>query len=398
MNDAPTPCLIDYTNESNETPKIKNENTFEIISDKNNYFIINISNYYNYILIKANLKKSDMNYEQLYYLNDLKNNKFLSLCDSIDDVYEQIIYELKKNSQKIIIEENKKIIIIIPVEHVKIKEIKFILPENNKTDKQLIKDLFIEINYLKNDNKNLNEEISELKNIINNLQSKNNFLEEKITNILNKLDYLEKTNNLGKTDNIEKSYILEKRNNLENTKNPDNIFIKSSIIMNDIKKQKAIIEWIEEKTKSNINKIKLIFKMTEYGNKSEDFHKFCDYKGPTLILIKTTKNIIFGGFTPLNWNKSGKYFYDKSNQTFIFSLNLMKKYNMKNIGREAIFCRESGPSFGCDDFRLCHNLKKGQAFANEFSNFLSNTLELIGGNGYEENFEVEEFEVFKVIY
>ena len=175
MDNAPTPCLIEHKNDSNSIPKIKNEQNFNIISDKNNNFIINISNYYNYIQIKANLNNNNIFYEQLYYLNDLKNNKFLALCDSIDEIYEQIIYELQKDSQKVIIEENNKINIIIPVEHLKIKEIKFILPEQNKTDKQLIQDLFVEIDNLKKDNKNLNEEITELKNAINNLEAKNKY-------------------------------------------------------------------------------------------------------------------------------------------------------------------------------------------------------------------------------
>ena len=76
----------------------------------------------------------------------MKSNKFLTIFDSIDEIYEQIIYELKKDSKKIIIQENNKINIIIPVEHLKIKEIKFILTENIKTDKELIQDLFVEIN------------------------------------------------------------------------------------------------------------------------------------------------------------------------------------------------------------------------------------------------------------
>ena len=61
--------------------------------------------------------------------------------------------------------------------------------------------------------------------------------------------------------------------------------------------------------------------MSEKGTKSENFHKYCDNKGATLVLVKTTKNKIFGGFTPLNWEGSGGSKNDESNQTFIFSLN-----------------------------------------------------------------------------
>ena len=72
--------------------------------------------------------------------------------------------------------------------------------------------------------------------------------------------------------------------------------------------------------------------MSENGSKSTDFHKYCDNKGPTLIIVKTTKNKIFGGFTLLDWKDNGgsinNSINDKSNQTFIFLLNLDKKYDM----------------------------------------------------------------------
>ena len=88
--------------------------------------------------------------------------------------------------------------------------------------------------------------------------------------------------------------------------------------------------------------------MTINGYKGSDFHKFCDKKGPTLIIIKTKKNKIFGGFTPLNWQNNASSLIDNSNETFIFSLNLMKKYNMINRNKKAIqgFSTDYGPNFG----------------------------------------------------
>ena len=65
--------------------------------------------------------------QKKFYLNDFKNNKLLSLCESIDEIYDQLILEFKKDNKKAIVEENNKIIIIIPIEIVKIKEIKIIL-------------------------------------------------------------------------------------------------------------------------------------------------------------------------------------------------------------------------------------------------------------------------------
>ena len=137
--------------------------------------------------------------------------------------------------------------------------------------------------------------------------------------------------------------------------------------------------------------------MKENGYDSKDFHKYCDDKEPTLILVKTTKDKIFGGFTPLNWKNNISSKIDDSNQTFIFSLNAMKKYDLINKNNYAIITSE-GPNFGNCDLKIYLNMKNGISYANNNSHFLSNNnLELTGGKGESENFETEELEVYKII-
>lgn len=152
------------------------------------------------------------------------------------------------------------------------------------------------------------------------------------------------------------------------------LFESSSIINKDINKQNTIINWIQEKIKKKDIKFKLIFKMTEHGYDGKSFHKYCDNKGPNLILIKTNKNRIFGGFTPLEWENTAKAKFDLSNQTFIFSLNLNKKYDMISVKKKAIqgFSIDYGPNFGDYDFGLTKNLKEGMTYANLSCNYLSN--------------------------
>ena len=108
---------------------------------------------------------------------------------------------------------------------------------------------------------------------------------------------------------------------------------------------------IKEKLNTNIIKYELIFKMTTNGYTPKNFHDYCDNKGPTLTLIETKNNNIFGGFTPLSWNSNEKkgynFNYDISKRTFLFSLNLMKKFDMFNRDKRAIKCHEDyGPTFG----------------------------------------------------
>ena len=78
----------------------------------------------------------------------------------------------------------------------------------------------------------------------------------------------------------------------------------------------------------------------------------------------------------------------------------MKKYDIIKIKEPSICCiSANGPIFGDHDFYLKKDMKTGGTYGNTNCNFLSNNnLELTGGKGNNETFEVDEFEVFKVIY
>ena len=211
-------------------------------------------------------------------------------------------------------------------------------------------------------------------------------------------------------DNIELKFNYEEQSTsffeeikkFGNIKIIDNNNIFDSNIINkdkDKDKQETIINWIKQKTNKNIISLEKIFVMSINGSTSKDFHNYCDNKGPTLTIVKTTKNKIFGGFTPLNWDNKGVK-YDKDNQTFIFSLSLMKKYDMINKEKQAIYCGSNyGPHFGGRDFSIESNMKKAEAYANTGTNFLSNNnLELTGDKGDNISFDIEDFEIFKVNY
>ena len=72
---------------------------------------------------------------------------------------------------------------------------------------------------------------------------------------------------------------------------------------------------------------------------------------------------------------------------------------MLDKNKEAIRCENYGPNFGNCDMKLNSNLKEGQTYANCNCNYYSNNnLELTGGKGGSENFETNEFEVYRVIF
>ena len=156
-----------------------------------------------------------------------------------------------------------------------------------------------------------------------------------------------------------------------------------------MKKKKIIRNWINPEKGIDFD---LIFKMSEDGSNSKDFHNKCDRKGATLILIETTKGNKFGGYTPLNWDNTG---FKSDNDTFIFFLNNMEKINKieKNNNNYSINGKDTrGPIFGNGDIVIMDDMKKGKFICNEISSFLTD-LKLSNG---EKDFEVKEIEVFQV--
>lgn len=140
--------------------------------------------------------------------------------------------------------------------------------------------------------------------------------------------------------------------------------------------------------------------MSQNGTRAEDFHKFCNDKGATLTIIKTTGNQIFGWFTPLDWKSlSNNYeLIDKTRRTFLFSLNLMKKFEMLSNQKTAIYSSKNfGPSFGQKDIGFEVDLKSGRLQCNQYSNFCKEKIELIESERKYEEFDTTEIEVFKVI-
>ena len=94
---------------STTTKEIKQENSYTIISDKNHSFNITFQNLNSTIGISATYEDYIMkhNYEKKITLDELKQNKFLGLCDTIDEIYDELIRLLNKNQYKIYEETNQ---------------------------------------------------------------------------------------------------------------------------------------------------------------------------------------------------------------------------------------------------------------------------------------------------
>ena len=143
--------------------------------------------------------------------------------------------------------------------------------------------------------------------------------------------------------------------------------------------------------KRNI-KYKLLYRATNDGDFSSKFHEKCDNIPNTLVLIQTSGDRRFGGFTTQTWD--GDDVNKKDNNCFIFSIDNMKTYDI-NENQFAINCNpDLGPVF-VNQIKLLDKFfiqggstnKKGKTFS---------TLEDFEITGGAEKFGVREVEVYQV--
>jgi hypothetical protein len=98
-------------------------------------------------------------------------------------------------------------------------------------------------------------------------------------------------------------------------------------------------------------KYKLIFRASRDGFSAKSFHEKCDGKHPTLTIIKNNYGKIIGGYTPLEWESptlksiwSSKA--DISNDSFIFSISMKRKFKLLNNIQAIMLNKDFGPIFG----------------------------------------------------
>ena len=321
------------------TPKANDESpkkSFSIKSDKNRSFSLDIQNKKSSIYIYAStqneIQKNE--FEKDFSLKDLKENKYFSLFDSIDEIYDEIINFISTKTSEIKIKEEQKIIIInIPIGGLKIKEILLALNEKEKDEKQQINDLFNIIYNLKQENNDLKSNIKKLEERVKNvekLEERVKFLESFINDINSWKDYK------VKVDKKEKEKKLIR--NLD-----------SKVISENEKYNKCLKNWINPNQKI---KAELLYRLSRDGKEYQTFHNFCDNKGPTLTIFKLTDGNILGGYTTKDWDNSQSWKQDQN--AFLFSLteNVKCIINSKNSYNAIYGSNSHGPYFG--DIYFCN--------------------------------------------
>ena len=171
-----------------------------------------------------------------------------------------------------------------------------------------------------------------------------------------------------------------------------------SLILDDPIYIKYLVEWLNPKDKIETE---LLYRETRDGDSYDKFHELCDNKGKTLIIIKGTENFIIGAYTPLNWDNYRNGWL-KDNETFLFSLTNNKIYKKKEKSIESIYCSKTfGPWFGGIGFRESgkKNMSQGEfAYSRSGWEFFGNINDIIPNEGKSRLFDIEEVEIYKLIF
>ena len=167
------------------------------------------------------------------------------------------------------------------------------------------------------------------------------------------------------------------------------------IVKGDIIQNPQELELLTRRIDNNNSRIilDLLYKASIDSDKTEVFHKKCDFANSTLVLVRSGNGKRFGGYTTCSWK--GNSIEKKDSNAFVFSLDKMKIYDVIP-GEDAIGCfPKYGPIFlGCqiriyDDFFT----NGGTTFEKGLNYKTEEDYELTGGLN---KFDVKDIEVYSV--
>ena len=94
---------------------------------------------------------------------------------------------------------------------------------------------------------------------------------------------------------------------------------------------------------------RLLFRASVHGKNAAAFHRECDNKGPTVVLIRDTAGNVFGGHAPVHWASGGVGVSCPT--AFLFSVvnphgDLPAVFESKGDGCSIVRYSDYGPAFG----------------------------------------------------
>ena len=303
----------------------------------------------------------------------MKIDKFFRQFDNLNEVFNSIkILILNKNLT--IIKEDK--LMKIKINNLTLNKEFFInIPLKEKDLKSEIDSLIPYVISLNDKINNLEKTIKEIKVVEEKNQEEINLIKKKIKVVEEK--------NQEEINLIKNEFNLFKKNYFESK----NMFRNSNIVQSD--ENDLILSWFEKKPIS----FNLLLDSKIDGDSMNAFYNKCGNKYPTMIFIKATENLRFGGYTNEIWPKNGS---KRDENSFVFSLNNKKKYKIINPENAIEVSQNSYFSFGCgNDLWLYNNCftRGGGTYKANYD--IPTRYELNGGKS---SFKVSIYEVYHVQY
>jgi len=164
------------------------------------------------------------------------------------------------------------------------------------------------------------------------------------------------------------------------------------------REKNKLVKWLPAKDRKR--KWKLLFRGSKHGFTGAQFHAKCDNKGaPTICVIESTMNHVFGGYTTVPWTSSNNYASDSNSWIYLVRAGKSVtpksgKWKVTQTQYSVYHNASYGPSFGGGyDFYLANACNTNtSSYANAGHSYAcpkNNTL-LAG----QYNFMVKDFEVF----
>ena len=254
MDSAPTILLDKIV--TPETTKVYSS-TFEISSDKKNKYKISINNEQDKVkLLAININSVDIKsneYQKEVPISELKNNKYLAICETTNDMLEELFNLIDNKKYALTESGDKELILSIEIPMKSIKEITFNLEKKVKDSNEIINDLIVENNELKSKIEVMALQIKDLKDDIDYLKNKSP--EEKIKQLSSKLN--------DKIDNLELKINEEK---LNEKKENQSLISQVNILT------KKIIQIEKDLEQEKINNKKILEKLNQKSTNPSPSH------------------------------------------------------------------------------------------------------------------------------
>ena len=283
-----------------------------------------------------------------------KIDRYFRQFDELKEVFEFIKTIISKNNLSVVKEENK----------MKLKL------SNPLINKDIIINLTLKA-------KDIKSEVESLIPYINSLNKKIDSLENQIKDM--KIEFDNKLKDM-------KAELDEIKNKFEN-KIP-NLFQGSQII--DDNDKNIIMSWFDKKIIST----ELLLNAEINDNFLQAFFSKCQNRKNTMIFIRTTDNLRFGGFTSVIWPTNGN---SSDKESFVFSLTNRQKYKILNADRALEVFEGSWISFGPGMDLYLHNRLKTIGGATIKSSYdIPSNKNGFYLNGGKDNFKLSNCEIYQI--